>query len=369
MNFLIKKNVFIRALAYVDGITSRNTNLPILANIHMGAKDKSVVFSATNLELGVVVSLPAQVVKEGEGVVAPRILASFLGQPSDDVVEVKKIESSLSIKEQKRSATIQLEGAEEFPIIPSVTPKEEAIIPVLKFIPALERVVGSVSISEAKPELTGVFVSLQPKEWVLAATDGFRLSEVCVGQASGISSPIQCIIPLRCAQAIIKVFRGGELEGDIFMGYEDSQFVVRNEDRSVYIVSKVIEGEYPAYTSIIPKEFITTCAISRNEFLQNVKGAGLFATRANTVRVEIEGDKAHITSGEGDMGSFVASMDIEKSGEDCSLVFNHHYLIDGLQNIQGEKFSFKVSKKDGPALLSGVDEKHYLYLIMPIRET
>lgn len=368
MNFLIKKNVFIRGLSYVEGIVSRNANLPILANIHIGVAGKNVVLSATNLELGVVVSLPAQITAEGEAVLAPRILSSFLSQASDDVIQVSREGSSLTIKEQKRTATLQLEQDEEFPIIPRLVIKEPYIIPSLKFIPALERVINSASLSEAKPELAGVFLSIQSKELVLAATDGFRLSEARIAQQSSGGGTLQCILPIRCVQAIIKVFRGLELEGDVLIGYEDNQVVIQNEEKSVYLISKVIEGEYPAYTSIIPNDFITSCTLPKAEFLQQVKSAGLFASRANTIRVEIGGDKIHITSEEGDIGSFAASLDIQKEGEDCSLVFNHHYLIDGLQNIEGETISFKVSKKDGPALLSGVTNKNYLYLLMPIRE-
>lgn len=368
MNFLIKKNILIRALSYVDGVVSRNTNLPILASSKIQATTKAVILSATNLELGIIISLPSQVKGEGDVVITPRILSSFLGQPSDSIIEVKKTNSSLLITDGKRNATIQVEGSDDFPIIPQVTPKQEGIIPIIKFIPALERVVTSASISEAKPELTGVFLSIQPKEWIIAATDGFRLSEVRIGQSSVLETPIQCIIPSRCAQAIIKVFKSDEMEGDVFVGYEDNQIIIRNEDRSIYIVSKVIEGEYPAYTTIIPRQFITTCTIPRGEFLQNIKSAGLFASRANTVRIEVGGDQVHITSGEDDMGSFASSMDVQKEGEDVSLVFNHHYLIDGIQNIQGDTVSFKVSKQDGPALLSGVDGKDYLYLVMPVRD-
>lgn len=368
MNFLIKKNVLIRAISFVEGITSRSANLPILANAKIQATAKEVILSATNLELGIVISLPAQIKGEGDIVVTPRIISSFLGQPSDGVVSVKKNNSSLLITDGKRNATIQVESSDDFPIIPQVAPKEEAIIPIIKLIPALERVIGSVSISEAKPELTGVFLSVQPKEWIVAATDGFRLSEVKIGQSGSVATPIQCIIPSRCVQAIIRVFKGDDMEGDVFIGYEDNQIILRNEDRSIYIVSKVIEGEYPAYTTIIPREFVTTCAISKGEFLQNIKGAGLFSSRANTVRIEIGGSQVHVTSGEDDMGSFAASMDIQKDGDDVSLVFNHHYLVDGLQNIQGDTVSFKVSKQDGPALISGVDSKDYQYLVMPVRD-
>jgi len=368
MNFLIKKNVFIRGLSYVEGIVSRNANLPILASIKMVASEKGIVLSATNLELGIVVTLPAQITTEGEAVLTPRILGSFLSQASDDVIQVGRKEATLTVKEKKRTAAIQLEQDEEFPIIPNLAIKDSYNISALKLIPALERVVNSVSLSEAKPELTGVFLSIQAKEVVVAATDGFRLSEARIAQQNPSSAPIQAILPIRCAQAIIKVFRGLELEGDVLIGYEDSQIVIQDGEKNIYLISKVIEGEYPAYASIIPIEFITSCTLPKAEFLQQVKSAGLFASRANTIRIEVGGNTLHITSEEGDVGSFAAAIDIQKEGEDCSLVFNHHYLIDGIQNIEGETISFKVSKKDGPALLSGVTNKNYLYLLMPIRD-
>lgn len=354
----------------MEGGTTRNTSLPSIANISLSAKDGLVSLRATNLEFGVVVSAPANIIEEGEVLIAPRVLNVFLGGAGGgDLSFQSEGQHSLLIKEDRRSATIQVEDVGEFPIIPYVADSNTAIIPPVKFIPALASVVNSASLSEAKPELSGIYFDISEKEVVLAATDSFRLSEVRLQQQGSAQNALQCIIPLRFANLAIKAFSDGG--DDVRIALDENQIAFRGEvgGCDVYLISKVIEGEYPAYTSIIPSEFVTTALLSRSSFVDSVRGAGAFSSRAQTIRLDFEKGKVFV-SGEGDdVGSFQESLDCEVDGDAVSLIFNYHYLLDGLQNIQEDHVSVKVSRKDGPVLLQGVQNKAYLYLVMPIRDT
>ena len=140
-----------------------------------------------------------------------------------------------------------------------------------------------------------------------------------------------------------------------------------NKNFNLLVVSKLVEGDYPEYTRIIPTKYETKTIVSKNDFIKQVKAAGLFASRINDVKLNIETRNIKIRTENRDVGKYESSIDASTEGESKETTFNCQYLLDGLGNIEGDEVVIKMNNSDSPAVLESTKTKDYFYILMPIK--
>ncbi|MEX2008360.1 MAG: DNA polymerase III subunit beta [Candidatus Spechtbacterales bacterium] len=370
MNVLIRKEILVKGLQALERVVGRNTTLPIVSNILVQADAGTLTLLATDLEMALKVVIPTKVQQGGAAAVAPRLLSGFLGGATEDIAELSTNNRALHVAVGSRTTTIKGEDAKDFPLMPKVSGQNILHIPARKLVQGLALVVNAAATSDVKPELAGVLMWVTSREIRFVATDSFRLAERAVSQQSTLSSETKAIIPLRAAQEMVRAFQ--ETEGDVEVTFEESQLAARDMEAvgaRVHFVTKIVDGDFPDYTQIIPKTFVTTTTVDKNDLAQQVRTAGLFASKINDVRVAVGEDQVTVSAQDTDTGEFQASLAASTNGEAVEAVFNVRYLADGLQNIEGDEVQINVSKKDGPVLLRSPKQSGYFYLLMPIRSS
>jgi len=351
-----------RGLLVLDKIVASKSTLPILNNVLIKVDENQVVLSATDLEMGISYYLGGKIDQPGSITVPGRVLSSFVGSLVEDKIELEGREGILYAKTDKSEANLNGMPADEFPSIPEVKGKEVLEIDGSLLKLAINQVGFAASFDESRPIFTGVYFEVGNNTLKLAATDSYRLAEKVI--AIPTKEEAKFIVPIKTIQEIHRVINGGE---KIKVTVSDNQIMFSFPDMD--LVSRVIEGEYPDYTQVIPKVFKTKAIVSAHDLLGVVKTASFFAREsANNVRLTFGKGGINIEASSSQLGNFKSSVTAEVTGEDNDIGFNARYVLDALNGIGGESVAVEMVGKLNPGLIRPADEKSGLtYIIMPLR--
>lgn len=364
-------------ISYGLNISSKITGtsksgLPILNNILLSTESGILIISATNLEIAIEVKIRAKIEKQGKITVPAQILNNYINLLHDnEILTFKSFKNELTITSKNQKTKIKGEPAEEFPIIPHIKSKEQYIIKGKTLRDALEKTVFAISTTEVRVELSGILFSFNTpydNKLTLVSTDSYRLCEkqIDIKKASHKNKK-NIIIPVRTLVELLRIIKN---KNDIEILVSENQVLFKYED--VEIITRIISGEFPNYKSTIPQEFKTKALIERESFLTAVKGASFF-TRLGindiNIRFLAKNNKLVVSSLNNQLGENQTTLKADISGEDNEIVFNYHYLIDGLTNIRGKEVSLEIVNDSMPGIIQSEDDKEYLYLIMPIKNS
>lgn len=362
------------ALSLVNGVTGKNINLPILNNVLIKAGDNKVEFIATNLELAVVVNVRAKIEQAGSFTVPARTLTDYINLLPNETISLEDKDNELLVTCKKTSTKIKGTSSEDFPIIPGLPEGTGYSINSNEFKNGLSSVLNSTAKNDIRPELAGVFVNFNTAEKtaVLAATDSYRLAEKKIKLDQG-SEDSKIIIPSRTAGEIVHLLgisngnEESEKNARVLVG--DNQIVVTYNNAQ--IISRLVEGQYPDYTQIIPKEFNITITADTEKFIKEMKAAGLFTTTGvNSVTLEIKSKTGvvEISSTSSQTGEYKSELPVEVKGSDGSILLNNRYVLDGLGNFNSSELQLKVINGDSACVFTPKGDESYLYIVMPIRQ-
>ncbi|MYE38415.1 MAG: DNA polymerase III subunit beta [Candidatus Spechtbacteria bacterium SB0662_bin_43] len=373
MNFSLKKEIVTKIIGMVEPALSRNSSLPHLSHIFIEGGDNTISISTTDLDVSILLSIPTKTKnkKKESLLVDPRVLSGVVSHALSPVVDIQKKGTVLEVKQKNYKSEIQTMDSDEFPAISESQSKDSVCIPSSVFLLALSQVVNSTSSMETKPELTGMLLHITNNDITLTTTDGFRLSEKKIFQKNVIKEEIKQIIPLKTVQALLRVFQ--DSEDDVCITTEENQvfFQGRVGLINALVVSNIIDGSYPAYENIIPKDFTVSFLVNKSNLVERIRAGSIFSSDSKTIKIDIVDNSMVISSKDTRTGDFDASLPItiqeQKEGEDTegvSRLLNYQYVLDGLSNIQDKEIVVRVS--NGPLFLQGSSVQDYLYLLMPI---
>ncbi len=368
MKFTCLKENLIKGLNVVSRISSKNISLPILNNILVSTTSEGIELTGTNLEIGVKVRIRGKSDEKGQTTVPARVLTSFINYLPEDKIEFELKEADLNIACQKWKTKLKTQPAEDYPLIPEVENKSSFKIKAHKFAQALNQTIFAAVNNESRPELSGGYFVFKDNILTMVATDSYRLAERKVEIESDIKSEKKIIVPIKTLQELLKVLQDSEGEKNVEVCFEENQikFVVEN----VEITSRLIDGEYPDYKQIIPDGFKTRVKFNKKQVINAVKASSLFSKSGiNDVSFKCsEPDKFIINSVNNQVGENTIEIDSEVNGEEVTIVFNHHYVSEGMMNMNENKLVFELNGGTSPAILKAEDGEDYLYLVMPIRQ-
>lgn len=353
------------ALSLIDKISNKNISLPILSSVLIFSQKKELKLCATNLEIGLELKIPAKIEKEGKIVIPSKLIYGFLSNiPSNENILLEEKNNNLIISTNNSSTTIKGYPVEDFPLIPFIKDTKEFFnLPAKDFISGLNSVSYAASLSEMKPEIASVFINSQ-KTFSFVATDSFRLARKIIPY--NFSNSFYLLIPIRSVMEIIRIFENEE--GDIKIFPHKNQIFFFSE--KIKFFSRLIEGNFPDYEEIIPKNFTTTVILDKNSFGNNLKIASIFSGKLNEVKIELIPEKKEIKiqTNNGDLGEHTAYLPAEIKGEKIKINFNHKYLNDCLRFIPSDKVVLKFSGENKPVFITDSKDNSFYYLVMPMKD-
>jgi len=361
---IITKNLQ-QGLNAVKNITGKNLNLPILNTILVTAKNNQVDLSTTNLELGINYYLNAQIENEGRVAAPSKIFSDFVSNIKDDKIEISLKDNILSIQSVNFKTKIICFDSKDFPLIPKLKKEPLIVLPARILKNGLSSVFDSISLSQTRPELGGVFLNFDKTKTYFASTDSFRLTEKVVGAHSKKHASV--IIPRNTAAELIRILSDYEEEVSVNVEENQIQFSSPHFD----IVSRLIDGRYPDYQKVIPSKSVSSAVFKKDDLQNNIRMAGLFSSNINDIGLRIDKKEAVVFSKNSDRGEFNSRVknnsDVQVE-EPFEVLLNYNYLVDGLKNIPSDDILFEYTGEGAPVVLRPKDpELAFTYLIMPLK--
>lgn len=365
MKFICTQENLNKGLSLVSNISSKNSNLPILNNVLLKADKNGLTLITTDLEIGIKSFVRGKVDEEGEFTVDAKLFNNFVNLLPKENISLNLKDGFLEIKTKNQETSIKGLEAEDFPLIPEIDKENYVELLALDLKRALHQIMLAASLDGSRLEINAVNFNFKQNELILAATDSYRLAEKKIK----IQSPSEhdLIIPLKTMQELARILNEAS-SGSLKIYFNENQIMFVFD--GVELVSRVIDGRYPDYRQIIPQKFETEGKCAVRDLVPAIKSVALFCKQGiNDIKLSFNSKKQELTiaTTSSSTGTSTAKVLAAITGNDLEIVFNYRYLLDGLNNIDGENVVFKINA-NSPGLLQPEKQTDYLYLAMPIRQ-
>ena len=370
MEFTVGKADLVRELSLSQGVVEKKTTIPILSNVLVEAVDGSIQLTATDLELGVRVSCPARVKKQGAGTIPAKKLLDYVRLLPDADLDVKIQENHWASLICGRSRTrIAGMSRESFPELPKM-PEAMAEIPVKALVAMISRTIFAISMEESRFTLNGALLLLKPTGIVMVATDGHRLAMVETAlDMPSIVGQYRALMPRKAMAEVLKL--GAEAGADAVIEFsgDDNHLFFRLGER--LLLSRKLTGNFPDYERVLPKEHPHAIQIARDELRAAVERVSQFSDeRSRAIRAKFAPGELSVHSSLSDTGESEETLAIEYSGETMEIGFNATYILDFLRAIPEEQITFLIRDPNSAGELrpaGGAEGTKYRYVVMPMR--
>ena len=366
MNIECVKDKLVYAITKAEKITGKNITLPVLSCVLLEAKDSNLIIKSTNLDIGIEISLPVKVNKPGRVAVSGSILANFISNLQNDKnITLEEISGNLRISTKHNQSIIKSFGVEDFPNIPKISEKKAFTFNVPNLIKGLKSVVYSSSVSTIRPVLSSILLVSEEDNVLFVATDSFRLAEKRIGVKKH-KEFTQMLIPFKNVNEIIRTLE--DIKDDVDVYLNENQIAFSYND--IYLTSRLIDGTFPDYKQIIPKETKTEVVVLKQDFISGLKISNIFADKFSQVVFNVNPKEKifKITTKNPDIGENISELDAVIKGDSLNISFNYRYIIDCFQSIDSDSISLSFSDNNRPMVIKGVGDKSFLYLVMPMNK-
>jgi DNA polymerase III subunit beta len=372
-------------LALVSRAVSTRPTHPVLANIKIEATadPDRIQLTGFDLSLGIQTNFVAQVADEGILTLPAKLLTDIVAKlPSGEIaIDDEAGENLVTITSASGRYQVRGMSAEEFPELPSIEEGETNQLSAAAFIDGLKGSLIACSQDESKQVLTGVYLKVEPERLEFAATDGHRLGivEVYPNEAeateTGQEEPAEMVntesfevtVPAKALRELEKMLGSGQ-EGDrLALQLEQGQVVFGWGDRK--LTTRTLEGKYPDYRLLIPKQFQRQITLDRKQLLSSLERIAVLADQTNLVKFSIDSASQSIALSveSQDRGSGRESLPAQISGADLDIAFNIKYLMDGLKTLPTQEISINLNGPLEPVILTPLGGVKMTYLVMPVQ--
>jgi DNA polymerase-3 subunit beta len=366
MEFKIQKNEFLRGLYLASGIADRKSTLPILANVLLRTEGKGkLLCAATDLSVTTTVELSAKVEKEGGLTVSARQLFEIVKGLPEDEVRVRGTEQNWA---EVRSGKVEFRvvgmADRDYPKLPSVQEAETFKVESSVLREMIAKTIFSVSLDETRQHLSGVLFESDGAVARMVSTDGHRLSKVGRAMPGGPKLATGVLIPRK---GVLELRRAIETrEAPCAIGVHQGNFVLKADD--VTICVKLVDGQFPPYDQVIPKDNDRAVVVSRAALSDALKRVALMSSdKTWGVRFGLEKGKLRVESDNPDLGAAKEEIDVPYKGATLQIGFNARYFIDLLSEIETSEVRLELSGELDPGVVRPGDGSDYVGVVMPMR--
>ncbi len=372
MKFKINRDHFSNGLTQVLNVVGSKATMPILSNVLIEADKDSISLTTTNLDLGIRCKIKAEVSQPGTVTLPVRRLATIVKElPNLDVSVDASPSHQVKVTSGGSNFRIMGIGKEEFPPLPEFSNEKSFVLEQAELIGMLKSVAYAQSTDETRYILNGVYFSFKDGKFSVVATDGRRLAlmskemEIPEGSAGNITVPAKTV-----AELLRMLDKGAKVKVAFNERRASFQINVEKDTSglldSIYLYSKVVEGNYPNYNQVIPKETHQRIKLERELFHQCVHRAALVCSdKSNSVKIKLSTNQLEVMAQSPDFGEAHEHMAIAYSGPELQVAFNPNFILDPLKSLAKDEVFFELKDEVSPGVFKTLDS--FICVIMPVR--
>jgi DNA polymerase-3 subunit beta len=370
---LIHENLA-KALLYINKAVSSRPNIPILANVLLETEKGKLKLSATNLDIGISTWIGATVAEEGKVTVSARMLSDFVNSLKTGKIELLQHNQTLVVKSVDNTAEFYIIPAEDFPRVPEVEGEALLEMNATLLAESITKTAFAASTDESRPVLTGLLFKGTKKKLRIVGVDGFRLSKKEIDLEGDLESrEFEEVVPARAVsevESLIKDICGKEDIVKIYLLGNKNQMLFKVGD--VELSTRLIEGKFPEYEQILPKDHKIEFKAEKSAFADMLKVVSIFARNVvgNKTKFAILGseNKLQLSTTVIDIGNNQSEIKVkELEGEDIETAYNVKFLQDMINTMGGEIFIFQTNGPTAPGVFIDPKDKNFVHVVMPMR--
>lgn len=373
MHIKIEKGIFDKIIGKMQGITSKKSSMPILSNILIDAQKNNILtLKATDLEIGSIVFTKANVVSSGACLVSAKSLHDIVRElpPTNEVELIKKENNWVQILSGKIQFNIVGLDPQEYPKIPKFSYKESLRLKASVFYEMIDKTLFAASTNPSRTNLNGCLLERLKDTSILrvVSTDGHRLALIDreIDNIGDFEIPKGVILPRKGLLELKKLL---EDEETIEISFDQNHFIVKGE--TSVMVMRLIDGEFPDYNRVIPKQNDKCIKITRDHFIHGLRRCMVvtsdFGEKLKYVKMNLQPQQLEITTKSSVFGDAREEIAVDYEGDNLNIGFNATYFLDALNSTVDDNVFLYLEHDLSPALLSFNDSKDYINVIMPVR--
>lgn len=351
-------------LKVIKATATRTTN-PILEGIKLRAGDDTLTLSATDLEISIEKTIPADVKIEGEVVVPGKFFADFVKKLSGEQIELSLTDNnSLKIQYTDSEGFLQCMNAEEFPEIKDLVNPERVVLKQKDLKDLITKTIFSVAVDDARPILKGCLFEISNDTITAVALDGYRVA-ICKKKIKSTTAEFSTIVPARTLGEIAKLLEG-EDNDDIELLIQKNYLMVNINDTRV--ITRLLEGDFINYKPILAQSVSSTILVNKKQLEYGLERASLLARmdKNNLVKLDIRDNLLTLTSAS-DIGNVTENITVKLDGKDIVIAFNVRYMSECMRIIEDDFIKITFSSPTTPCTILPSEGDEYLFLILPVR--
>jgi len=371
MELVVRKNDLLRELQLFQGIVERKNTIPILANVLMEAKGDEVRFLATDLEVALRSHCAAAVAKGGALTLPAKKFYEIVKSLPETDIRIAEDKGGVKVAADRFDSRMQTLPREDFPTLPETggaggAPR--ATLPRAAMREMVAKTAFAITGEDTRYFLNGALFVLRPDAMSLVATDGHRLALVTVARSAPPPErdEVKAILPKKTLGELSRLLQ----EGDEDIQYERGENHLFFDVGGRLLISRMIDGQFPAYERVIPKGNDKRIEFERDRLIAAVKRVALLSNeRSRAVKFQVDKDKVDVTSSSPDLGEAKETLPVEYAGPPLQICFNAQYVLDFLSATSTDIVSLELKDEVSQAVMRpvGAEGYDYTYVIMPMR--
>lgn len=372
MEIRIERNELLAGLTKIQTIVEKKSTMPIISNVLFDAADGQLSLIATDLEIILKAEYPAEIIEGGKITVSARKVYEIVREiPSSNITLKQKEGSRLSIMSGKIAYNLVGLPAEQFPTLPAHDDVKVIEVDSKALKELINKTIFCVSIEDTRYNLCGINVEktegpeAEDKRLRMVSSDGHRLClmETYIEGVDNLDLNFGVILPRKGAREILRMCDSNE---KVMLGFKEKTCLVKAD--SMLLIMRLIDGEFPDYKAIIPAGGSKKVIVARQPLLEVLRRTSILATeKYKAVSFNFSDGKLEIISVNPDIGDAKEELEIDYQGEQFSINFNMHYLIENLEVIKSEELSMEMENESSPCMIKGAEDKGFLGIVMPMK--
>jgi DNA polymerase-3 subunit beta len=362
MKFICEKTKLQEAISVTQKAVTGKSAMPILQGLFIDASEGKITIIGSDIDLSIETKIDANIIEAGKVVVDARLFGDIVRKLPNSNIEISSsTDNSIEIICEKTKFNLIHMNADDFPTLPSID--EDNIFSIeQKLLKSMIRgTMFAIAQEESRPILTGVLVEIKDGKINLVALDGYRLA--LKSESIDSDNSIKAVIPGKTLSEVVKIL---EDEGEVNITFTSNHILINLGETK--IISRLLEGEFIKYTSIIPEEYSLKITVERNKILNCIERASLVAKEGNTNLIKFDiNDEYMVLTSNSQLGNVREELNIILQGEPLEIAFNAKYMIDLLKIMDEEEIYMEFSSSVSPCLVKNKQNDNCTYLVLPVR--
>jgi DNA polymerase-3 subunit beta len=359
-----------RGLSVVSRAVS-NRSLPVLTNVLLKTEDGGLKLTATNLEIGITYWVPGKIEVDGATSVPARLLNDLVNSlPGSEPISLELGDGeTLHIRAGRFESNVKGIPAEDFPTVQTAGERPITRVAQKVLRQALDETAFAAASDEARPILTGVLAKFEGDQLTLAAADNYRIAVKTITVLDAVEET-SVVIPARALSELSRILSDTDEPVSIVLAHSRNQLLFHID--GIDLVTRLIDGQYPNYQSVLPASHATRAVLDREELLRAVRPAALIAHESTNIvklGVGLDGEPAITVSANAEIGDHVGRVEAAVEGDGTTIAFNARFLADVLEKVHAEQFALELNGPLSPGVFKPVGDDRYVHVVMPLRTT